>query len=88
MNNDFCVCGGRGGVSVPEELFPLEEKRDQSLERRGAVTFQTKTETSLCPTPLRIKGFKRVLPEGLRIYPEPFSSEEPFFEVRVQPGFH
>ncbi len=29
----------------------------------------------------------RVLPEGLRFYPEPFASEEPFFEERVLQGF-
>lgn len=31
------LCWGRGGISVPEELFPLEEKRDRSLERREEV---------------------------------------------------
>ena len=36
---------------------------------------------------LRNKGSKRVPPEGLKFYPEPFVSEEPFFEERVCQGF-
>ncbi len=36
---------------------------------------------------LRNKGFKRILPEELRTYPEPFASEETFFEEMVLQGF-
>ena len=32
---------------------------------------------------LRKEGSLQVLPEGVRFYPEPFASEEPFFEERV-----
>lgn len=35
---------------------------------------------------LRNKGYKRVLPEGLRFYPESFAPEEPSFEGTVPKG--
>lgn len=36
------LCWGRGGISVPEELFPVEEKCDQGSER-------TKTQNPCLP---------------------------------------
>ena len=52
----------------------------------ATVTKNRGGKKKSCDT-LRNKAYKRVLPEGLRFYPEiVFASEEPFFKGRVYQG--
>ena len=45
-------------------------------------------ELVLTNTLLDIEGSRGVLSEGLRFYPEPFTSKETFLKERVDQGFH